>query len=88
MIIQCAVCSVKKWDGMPRKLRPRKADLRQAGAHVVRQRGSHTSWQHPDVPGILIELSGHDGDDAHAYQERDVRDALRRIAGTRGEDKA
>jgi hypothetical protein len=33
-------------------------------------------------------LAGHDGDDAQAYQERDVRDALRRIAEAQGEDKA
>jgi hypothetical protein len=54
----------------------------------VRQRGAHTTWQHPAIPGVLVELAGHDGDDAQAYQERDVRDALRRIAAARGEDKA
>ena len=73
---------------MPRKIRQLKADLRRAGASVVRQRGSHATWQHPAIPGVLVELAGHDGDDAQAYQERDVRDALRRFAQARGEDKA
>ena len=75
-------------DGLPRKIRQLKADLRRAGASVVRQRGSHATWEHPAIPGVLVELAGHDGDDAQAYQERDVRDALRRIAEARGEDKA
>ena len=73
---------------MPRKIRQLKADLRRAGASVVRQWGAHATWQHPAIPGVLVELAGHDGDDAQAYQERDVRDALRRIAEARGEDKA
>jgi predicted RNA binding protein YcfA (HicA-like mRNA interferase family) len=64
---------------MPRKVRQLKADLRRAGASIVRQRGSHTTWQHPAVPGVLVELAGQDGDDARPYQERDIRDALRRI---------
>lgn len=64
---------------MPRKIRQLKADLRDAGAHQTAQEGSHTKWEHPLVPGTLIELSGHDGDDAKPYQERDLRKALRRI---------
>lgn len=31
------------------------------------------------MPGTLIELAGHDGDDTKPYQERDVRKALQRI---------
>jgi predicted RNA binding protein YcfA (HicA-like mRNA interferase family) len=65
---------------VPRKLRQLKTDLRRAGASIVRQRGSHTTWQHPDIPGVLVELAGQDGDDAQPYQERDVRAALQRIA--------
>jgi hypothetical protein len=44
-------------------------------------KGSHTVWEHPLVPSQLV-LSGSDGDDAKAYQERNLRaflDALRRI---------
>jgi predicted RNA binding protein YcfA (HicA-like mRNA interferase family) len=64
---------------MPRKIRQLKADLRRAGAVQTAQVGSHTKWKHPLVAGMLIEISGHDGDDAKPYQERDVRAALRRI---------
>lgn len=73
---------------MPRKLRQLKRDLRQAGASIVRERGSHATWQHPNIPGVLVELAGHDGDDAQPYQERDVHEALRRIAETHREDKS
>lgn len=72
---------------MPRKIRQLKADLRRAGANVVRQRGSHATWQHPAISGVLVELAGHDGDDAQQYQERDVRNALRRIAEAQAEDQ-
>lgn len=64
---------------MPRKVKALKADLSKAGAHQVAQEGSHTKWRHPQVRGLLIELSGADGDDAKHYQERDVRAALQRI---------
>ena len=50
-------------------------------------RVSHATWQHPAIPGVLVELAGHDGDDAQSYQERDVREALRRIAESRREDE-
>lgn len=43
------------------------------------QVGSHAKWKHPLVAGMLIELSGHDSDDAKPYQERDLRTALDRI---------
>ena len=64
---------------MPRKIRQLKADLRRAGARQTAQEGSHTKWKHPLVPGMLVELAGDDGDDAKPYQERDLRNALRRI---------
>ncbi|MGH2346414.1 MAG: type II toxin-antitoxin system HicA family toxin [Chloroflexota bacterium] len=63
---------------MPRKVRQLKAELRRAGASIVRQRGSHATWQHPAIPGVLAELAGQDGDDVQPYQERDVREAHRK----------
>jgi predicted RNase H-like HicB family nuclease len=45
---------------------------------VVRQTGSHQIWKHPLLSGVEINLAGHDGADAHQYQERDVRDAVLR----------
>ena len=65
---------------MPRKIRQLKADLRKAGAHLVHERGDHEKWKHDLVPDLFVELAGSDGDDAKAYQERQVRALLRRIA--------
>ena len=64
---------------MPRKIRQLKADLRKAGAYQISQEGSHTKWQHALVPASMVILSGHEGDDAKPYQEKGVRDLLRRI---------
>jgi predicted RNA binding protein YcfA (HicA-like mRNA interferase family) len=61
---------------MPRKLRELRADLRQSGWQLIRQTGSHQTWQHPSHPGVSLRLSGHDGDDAKPYQERDVARAV------------
>ena len=36
-------------------------------------KGSHTFWQHELIPEVSISLSGGDGEDAHLYQEKDVR---------------
>jgi predicted RNA binding protein YcfA (HicA-like mRNA interferase family) len=63
---------------MPRKLRQLRSDLRRAGWAVDRQAGSHQIWKHPLVPGTEVNLAGADGQDAHPYQERDVREAVRR----------
>lgn len=68
---------------MPRKIRQLKGDLRKAGAYLVTQEGSHTKWRHPLLPARMLILSGHDGDDAKPYQERAVRDLLRKIAEAR-----
>ncbi len=66
---------------MPRKIRQLKGDLRKAGftLSAKRGKGSHTMWEHPDAPELLVILSGQDGDDAKSYQERDVKVALRKI---------
>jgi predicted RNA binding protein YcfA (HicA-like mRNA interferase family) len=39
-------------------------------------KGSHRKFQHPQLAGSVI-LSGKDGDDAHHYQEKQVRQAIR-----------
>ena len=64
---------------MPRKLRQLRAALRKAGFGIARQEGSHEIWSHPLVPGVGANLAGKDGDDAHRYQETQVREALRRL---------
>jgi predicted RNA binding protein YcfA (HicA-like mRNA interferase family) len=39
-------------------------------------KGSHRRFRHARSPGAVI-LSGKDGDDAHHYQENQVRNAIR-----------
>ncbi len=64
---------------MPVKVRQLKASLRKAGANQVSQEGSHTKWKHPLIPSTIVVLSGHDGDDAKPYQEKDVKVLLKQI---------
>ena len=64
---------------MAGKIRDLKADLRRAGCRETPGKGSHTKWFHPALPRPVV-LAGHDGDDAQAYQEAAVRQALARIA--------
>ena len=62
---------------MPRKIRQLIADLKQAGfVQVPGGKGSHRKFQHEKLSGSVI-LSGHDGDDAQHYQEKQVRNAIR-----------
>ena len=77
--------AVGKWFGtlrrfwylspVPRKIRQLIADLRSAGFQLVPGgKGSHRKFRHP---AITVILSGHDGDDARHYQEKQVREAIR-----------
>ena len=62
---------------VPRKIRQLVADLERAGFFLVAGgKGSHRKFRHPKHAGSLV-LSGHDGDDARHYQERQVRNAIR-----------
>lgn len=62
---------------MPRKLRQLVADLEQAGFVLVPGgKGSHRKFRHPKLPGAVM-FSGQSGDDAHHYQEKQVRNAIR-----------
>lgn len=61
---------------MPRKIRQLVSDLAKAGfAQVPGGKGSHRKFRHPKFSGSVI-LSGGDGDDAHHYQEKQVRRAI------------
>lgn len=59
---------------MPRKVRSLIADLEQAGFENRGGKGSHRNFSH--AKGIRVTISGHPGDDAKHYQERDVKRAL------------
>ena len=52
------------------------ADLERAGFSLVPGgKGSHRKFRHPKLAGSVI-LSGHDGDDAKHYQEKQIRNAI------------
>jgi predicted RNA binding protein YcfA (HicA-like mRNA interferase family) len=65
---------------MPRKIRQLVSDLEKAGfIQVAGGKGSHRKFRHKGFVGAVI-LSGSDGDDAHHYQEKQVRHAIRETA--------
>lgn len=59
---------------MPRKVKELIRDLERAGFVNHGGKGSHRNYLHPR--GVRITISGHVGDDAKRYQERDVEIAL------------
>ena len=64
---------------MLRKIRQLIADLEQAGfALTPGGKGSHRKFRHPRFRGAVI-LSGQDRDDAHHYQEKQVRNAVQEV---------
>jgi predicted RNA binding protein YcfA (HicA-like mRNA interferase family) len=56
---------------MPRKIRQLISDLEKAGFVNRGGKGSHRNFIHPKGPRVLV--SGNPGDDAHHYQERQVK---------------
>ena len=62
---------------MPRKVRQLIADLEKAGFVNRGGKGSHRNFIHPK--GLRVLMSGHSGDDAKHYQERDVKRALNAV---------
>lgn len=64
---------------MPKKIRELKSLLLQNGFTCLPGKGSHTNWYHTLLPG-RVTISGKDGNDAKPYQEKDVNNALKRIA--------
>ena len=63
---------------MPRKVRQLIAELERAGFVNRGGKGSHRNYMHSK--GMRVTISGHPGDDAFPYQERQVR---RRIEESR-----
>jgi predicted RNA binding protein YcfA (HicA-like mRNA interferase family) len=59
---------------MPRKIRQLISDLESAGFSNRGGKGSHRNYEHPK--GQRVTLSGNPGDDAHHYQEKQVRNAI------------
>ncbi len=63
---------------MPKKVRELKSILLQAGFTYRPGKGSHTNWYHP-LLADRVTISGKDGSDAKAYQEKDVNNAIKLI---------
>jgi predicted RNA binding protein YcfA (HicA-like mRNA interferase family) len=65
---------------MPRKVRELVADLLAAGFTEIAGggKGSHRKFSHPRFAGA-VTVSGRAGDDAKAYQEKQLRRALEEI---------
>lgn len=65
---------------MPRKVRELLQELKSAGFEEVGGggKGSHRKLTHPRYSGA-VTLSGNLGDDAKAYQERQVRQAVESV---------
>jgi len=59
---------------MPRKIRALISDLKRVGFVNRGGKGSHRNFEHSK--GVRITLSGQAGDDAKAYQEREVKRAI------------
>jgi len=60
---------------MPRKIRQLIADLERAGFVDRGGKGSHRNFEH--VKGLRVTLSGKPGEDAHYYQEKEVKRKIR-----------
>jgi len=62
---------------MPKKIRELKSMLQRVGLVMRAEKDSHTVWSHAKLEES-ITVSGHDGDDAKPYQEKDVRQIIRK----------
>ncbi len=60
---------------MPRKIRQLIADLERAGFVDRGGKGSHRNFEHRK--GLRVTLSGRPGEDAHHYQEKEVKRKIR-----------
>ncbi|HEY3321005.1 MAG TPA: type II toxin-antitoxin system HicA family toxin [Planctomycetota bacterium] len=65
---------------MPKKIRELKSMLNRAGFFCRSGKGSHTVWGHRNLSESLT-LSGNDGNDAKPYQEKQVKNIIRRAEG-------
>jgi predicted RNA binding protein YcfA (HicA-like mRNA interferase family) len=66
---------------MTRKIRDLVRDLRDAGFQQLppdRGKGNHILYRFEDRDETTVTLDGKPGDDAKHYQEKDVREAIKR----------
>lgn len=65
---------------MPRKIRQLISELEKAGFVNRGGKGSHRNFLHGES-GASLTLSGQTGADAGNYQEKDVKEAIRKAKG-------
>jgi predicted RNA binding protein YcfA (HicA-like mRNA interferase family) len=65
---------------VPRKIRELVKDLRNAGFTQARGggKGSHRKFTHANFAGA-VTISGHDGEDAKKYQEKQIKRAIEEV---------
>ncbi len=65
---------------MPQKIRTLLAELSKAGFEKTgRGKGPHRLYLHPS--GVVVTISGHDGDDAKPYQVKHVKNKIEEAKG-------
>ncbi len=70
---------------MPKKIRELKKLLENAGFRSIPAKGSHSKWIHPKLAAKII-IAGKDGNDAKAYLEKQVNQALEDLAKIEAEE--
>lgn len=65
---------------MPRKIRQLISDLEKEGFVNRGGKGSHRNFVHGES-GVSMTLSGQPGADAKFYQEKDLKEAIRKAKG-------
>lgn len=71
---------------MSKKIRELKQLLRRTGFQEISGKGSHTNWIHPLYTG-KITVSGKDGADAKAYQEKEVLRAIQEVEEKKNDEQ-
>ena len=73
-----------KWVGViytvPRKIRQLISELEKAGFVNRGGKGSHRNFMHGES-GVSLTLSGQPGADAKFYQEKDLKEAIKKTKG-------
>jgi predicted RNA binding protein YcfA (HicA-like mRNA interferase family) len=71
---------------MSKKIRELKQLLRRTGFQEISGKGSHTNWIHLLYTG-KITVSGKDGADAKAYQEKEVLRAIQEVEEKKNDEQ-
>ena len=76
----CLPIELKQFIAVPRKIRQLISELEKAGFVNRGGKGSHRNYVHRES-GASLTLFGQTGADAGIYQEKDVKEAIRKAKG-------